>query len=204
MKRCQNCGEQYSAALKSCPKCGRRQKTSIVIPILLTFLVLGIWGGSLLIRERAKTPDISLIRQEFEISEDKFTLYNLMLCQYLSISNDQLIGVEQPNKYSYWSYEKNKSGFRFIRNGGTPKYVLDIDNAIMTKGHLVKVWGETGYDVQSWFFQQVEIGSSQNALLICSDNKDNGEFCLGYDTINNCFCIIPVEQADLSCCWVIS
>lgn len=100
MKRCQYCGELYPDNLNVCPKCGAlkktaAKKTTIIIPILLTVLVLGIWGGTFLLRSSAKNRDN--ISQQSSASIGESTDMASAQTQNDSMEESQTVEGIQPN-----------------------------------------------------------------------------------------------------------
>ena len=136
----------------------------------------------------------------YSIGSD-FILFNEGLGQYLGVNGDQLIAKDDIDESCWWIYEGTENEHWFVRNAEQPEYVLDIDNAIMEDGHEVKVWTETGYDVQSWGFYASNY--TNDLYLLVSQNFENGTYCLGYDTSSGTFCIRPVEAVDIFCDWSI-
>ena len=86
--------------------------------------------------------------------------------------------------------------------------ILDIDNAGVFDGNLVKVWTRTGYDVQYWDTVSVHImgqGYGMDTMIVNMETDGSGEeYCLAWDPQKNAAVIRPVSQADEYCGWDIS
>ena len=86
--------------------------------------------------------------------------------------------------------------------------ILDVDNAGVFDGNLVKVWTRTGYDVQYWDTIHVHImgqGYGMDTMIVNMETDGSGEeYCLAWDPQENAAVIRPVSQADEYCVWDIS
>ena len=82
---------------------------------------------------------------------------------------------------------------------------MDVDNAGVFDGNLVKVWACTGYDVQYWDTVHVHImgqGYGMGTMIVNMETDGSGEeYCLAWDSQKNAAVIRPVSQADEYCVW---
>ena len=90
-------------------------------------------------------------------------------------------------------------------NGVGSDRILDIDNAGIYEGNLVKVWEHTGYDVQYWKTVWAHImghGYESDIMLVNMAKDEFGEkYCLAWDANENKAVIKPVSKADEFCLW---
>ena len=103
-----------------------------------------------------------------------YTFYNKETGCYLSHDGNSLILSSTP---SYWDLKSvGKNGFNVYAYDTT--VLLDIDNAYVAEGTTVKLWDNTGYDVQVWNVNGNANGTY--SLLYSGDNQ----YCLGFDNGN--------------------
>ena len=83
--------------------------------------------------------------------------------------------------------------------------ILDVDNAGVFDGNLVKVWTRTGYDVQYWDTIRVHVmgqGYGMGTMIVNMETDGSGEeYCLAWDSQKNAAVIRPVSQVDEYCVW---
>ena len=82
---------------------------------------------------------------------------------------------------------------------------MDVDNAGVFDGNLVKVWTRTGYDVQYWKTVHAHVmgqGYGIGTMIVNMETDGSGEeYCLAWDPQENTAVIRPVSQADEYCVW---
>jgi hypothetical protein len=137
------------------------------------------------------------------VSGTIFTMRNAENGLYLQRNGTGLSMTEQQNSDSEWlvDYDKNY-GFNFIRSVSDTQYVLDIDNAWMYSGNIVKAWEITGYLVQSWHFE--DAGQNGSLLVVSDDTDEDGQqYCLRYDPELDAVTICSLAELDAYCYWFV-
>ena len=54
MTKCKECNNEISTKADQCPKCGAKQKRSIIWPLIIAFVAIGLLGNLLVAPEKAK------------------------------------------------------------------------------------------------------------------------------------------------------
>lgn len=100
-----------------------------------------------------------------------YTFYNKEKACYLSYNERSLVLSKEP---AYWELDSvGKKGFNIYAYDTT--VLLDIDNAYVAEGTTIKLWDNTGYDVQVW-----NVNGNRNGTYSVLYSGDN-QYCLGFD-----------------------
>ncbi len=116
-----------------------------------------------------KAPEIDKI--EKLAKEGVYTLYNEKTNSYLSFENRTLVLSKTPVNWTF-SVEHGDVFHIFAEDSNL---LLDIDNAIVREGTTIKLWTDTGYDVQLW--NAIKNKNGTYSIVYSVDNA----FCLGFD-----------------------
>ena len=103
-----------------------------------------------------------------------YTFYNKESGRYLSASGNALVLSTTPYDWKISLKEADK----FYVYAGKSDLLFDIHNAYVAKGTTIKLWTNTGYDVQLWNIYENQNGSYS---FICSKNNN---YCLGFKNGN--------------------
>ena len=99
-----------------------------------------------------------------------YNFYNKQEAKYLSFIDTSLILSSTP---ATWKVERASVGFYLY--AGDNDVVLDIDNAKVATGTIIKLWEVNGYNVQKWKIIMNENGTY--TFLSCADEN----YCLGIE-----------------------
>lgn len=136
---------------------------------------------------------------------EDLVLRNLGTGGYLNYDGTNFsMNYDDVDKYSIW--HMNKGGYCpiYCSAFGADR-ILDIDNAGVFDGNLVKMWTRTGYDVQYWDTVGVHVmgyGYGMSEMIVNMAKDESGEeYCLAWDVLKHEVVIRPVSQADEFCVW---
>ena len=99
-----------------------------------------------------------------------YTFYNEKSASYLSFNDKTLVLSKNPSNWTINEVYKNKCNV-YAEDTDT---LLDIDNAYVVAGNTIKLWTNTGYDVQFW-----SINKNKNGTYTIVYSGDN-QYCLGF------------------------
>ena len=108
------------------------------------------------------------------VSQGFYHFYNAYAKCYLSASGKKVVLSQTPTLWNL--QDSGQGGFYVYANESS--LLLDIDNAYVAQGTTVKLWTETGYDVQIWTVSPNRDGTV--SFLYCKDHR----YCLGFSGQN--------------------
>ena len=166
-------------------------------------LMLAVWGIVLAISCAACGSDsssdyhadggseiIGNISEEMEIAnypdlmvEGIYTFYNESMGGYLSFEENKVIISDVPSNWILKQYV----GTAFYVYANETELLLDIDNAVVADGTTIKLWQDTGYDVQKWYLE----GNKNGTYSFLS--VANMDYCLG---MNNGGAVLQGRDAE--------
>jgi len=103
-----------------------------------------------------------------------YTLMNEKTESYLSWDGRRLLLSDTPHQWKF--HDSGLNGFHVF--AGETNLLLDIDNAYVAVGTTIKLWEQTGYDVQIWHIKPNSNGTY--SILYSGDNR----YCLGMESGN--------------------
>lgn len=103
-----------------------------------------------------------------------YAFYNAAENCYLSFNDRTLTLTAEP---ASWEVKASAYDGFYIYGSGT-NLLLDIDNAYINEGTLIKLWENTGYNTQTWYI----IDNGDSTYWIGS--AVNGDYCIGFENGN--------------------
>ena len=129
----------------------------------LIFLFLCTACGTKTSAEKEQYPDVFL-------ESGIYTFYNESADKYLSYREKQLV---LGNQVAEWCVEVGVDEDVYFYAGDTG-LLMDIDNAVMAEGTMIKIWNFTGNAVQRW-----KIKENSNGTYTFLSSSNTG-YCLGF------------------------
>lgn len=115
------------------------------------------------------------------IAAGLYTFCNAKTGDYLSCTKNQIILSGSPK---IWRLSTTGEGGFYVYANGTD-LLLDIDNAYIASGTVIKLWSMNGYDVQRW-----EITQNKNGTYSFISSVSH-EYCLGF---NSRGCVLQIRD----------